>query len=194
MRNSRSYSRRGPTKEPYDSVLIVCEGGKSEPYYLNRLRDVYRLSSANIKITPADGTDPMTVVAYAEGLAAQDRYDRVCCVFDRDRHDNYDAALAKTAHCGFHAITSWPCFEFWILLHFRYSSAPLNSEQALAAVVKEYPKYAKGHKTVFDDLNDRLPSALKHGERLHTENIKNGSRNPATKMHELVQYLMKLKS
>ncbi len=41
--------RRGPKKQPYDRVLIVCEGAKTEPTYFRELCDHYQLSTANIE-------------------------------------------------------------------------------------------------------------------------------------------------
>jgi len=129
-RAARSYARRGPVRQPYDRALIVCEGKKTEPYYFTGLRLHYRLSSANIQIMPANGTDPLSIVSFAEDRLGD--YDRAFCVFDRDGHQNYDTAVAKVAQSmegrtgKLVAITSWPCFEFWILLHFSYSAAPFN--------------------------------------------------------------------
>ena len=57
-------------------------------------------------------------------------FDRIFCVFDRDGHQNYQQALDKIAGSPMgkkgklQAITSVPCFEIWILLHFGYSTAP----------------------------------------------------------------------
>jgi hypothetical protein len=195
VRRAESYARRGPKREPYDSVLIVCEGGKSEPNYLGRLREIHRLSMANIRITPADGTDPMSVVAFAEKECARIEYDRVFCVFDRDEHANYHAAVTRAANLPrFSAITSWPCFEVWILLHFIYSAAPRDRGALYNEVRRHYPGYTKGCKTVYDDLASQLEWALRHGRQLTSENSRSGSLNPATKMHDLVQYLIGLKS
>jgi len=202
VRGAKSYSRRGPVREPYDSVLIVCEGGKTEPNYLHGLRITYGLSSANIKITPADGTDPMSIVAFAEAESAQDTYDRVFCVFDRDGHSNYEAALQRVAQLPrFTPVTSWPCFEIWVLLHYRFSSAPFNTsgkESACDRVVREvrkhFPAYAKGHKAVFDELVPRLDGAMRHARMLQAHNLRSGSTNPSTRVHELVDYLIRLKA
>jgi hypothetical protein len=194
VRRAESYARREPRRAAYDSVLIVCEGGKTEPNYLERLRIVHRLSNANIRITPADGTDPMSIVAFAERELSRNDYDRVYCVFDRDEHNNYFDALRRiSALPKFFATTSWPCFEIWILLHFKYSTAPQNRHEALAELRKHYPAYSKGCKTVFDDMTPALERAVQHAERLQGENERNGSVNPATRMHELVTYLMGLK-
>jgi hypothetical protein len=52
-RGPETYVRRGPTREPYDVVLIVCEGAKTEPNYFKRLKLAYRLSNANIHVLQA---------------------------------------------------------------------------------------------------------------------------------------------
>src|SRR5882724_5542356 len=129
-RKRDSYARKGPQREQYSTVLIVCEGGKTEPRYLGQLCARYRLSNANIRITPADGTDPVSIVSYA--IAEMNGFDRAYCVFDRNGHDNYADALrqistSKEGREGrLFSITSWPCFEVWVLLHFLYSDAPFQ--------------------------------------------------------------------
>lgn len=136
----------------------------------------------------------MSIVAFAEREFSRNGYDRVYCVFDRDEHNNYFDALRRISILPkFFAATSWPCFEIWILLHFKYSTAPQNRHDAFAEVKKHYPAYAKGCKTVFDDLAHALERAVQRAERLQGENEKNGSVNPATRMHELITYLMGLK-
>lgn len=203
-RRPETYARRGPTREPYDVVLIVCEGTKTEPNYFGRLRTVYRLSSANIYITPADGSDPMSIVTYGEARLGD--FDRIYCVFDRDGHQNYDAALRRISNSDagrngkLVGITSWPCFELWALLHFRYSSAAFvasGGRSPCENVVRQLkdciPNYAKGHRTIFDDLAPHLNTGLQNAVRLANENAATGSTNPATRVHELVDYLLKLK-
>jgi len=39
--------RRKSRRAPYDRVLIVCEGSKTEPNYLQELIDCLELNSAN---------------------------------------------------------------------------------------------------------------------------------------------------
>jgi hypothetical protein len=205
-RGAETYARRTPALEPYETVLIVCEGSKSEPSYFNRLRAVYRLSNANVRITPADGTDPMSIVLFAEAEFERERYDRVFCVFDRDGHENFDAAVHQIEHSDrgragrFKAVTTWPCFEIWILLHFVFTSAPFNAagnesscERVIKALKQHFPNYAKGLKNIFDDLIPNLQRAIKHAQQLSRQNQKDGSVNPSTKVHDLVEYLVSLK-
>jgi hypothetical protein len=204
-RNAKSYARREPVREEYDYVLIVCEGQKTEPFYLQDLRSFYRLSNANIEITPASGSDPMSIVRFAEDRAGEG-YDRMFCVFDRNGHANYDQALRRVRDSALGqagkltAITSWPCFEFWLLLHYGYRSAAFEAaggrspcENAIRALLAHFPGYAKGHKTVFADLHDKMEAAIGHARRLANDNAQTGSTNPATLMHELVEYLRGLK-
>ncbi len=73
-RAARAYRRRDAVREPYDTVLIVCEGGKTEPEYFRGLRTVLRLSSANITVVPSHyGNDPVSVVKYAIETHKQDK-------------------------------------------------------------------------------------------------------------------------
>jgi RloB-like protein len=203
-RAAESYARRGPVRGPYDRVLIKCEGEKTEPRYFGGLRLHYRLSSANIEITPAHGTDPMSIVSFAETRLGN--YDRAYCVFDRDGHQNYDAAVGHVArsaerHAGkLVEITSWPCFEFWLLLHFGYSAAPFHragkkssGDQALSKLATHVPGYNKGLKNIYDLVAPKTPDAIQNAIRLQRENTRTRSTNLSTRVHELVQYLIALK-
>jgi hypothetical protein len=116
------------------SSLIVCEGSKTEPHYLSELREMWGIPHAWVSIKPSEGSSPVRVVQTAEKLYAQDAqmgdsFDQVFCVFDRDAHATFSAAVQRTRELKvnrkpFQAITSTPCFEFWFLLHFGYSDAP----------------------------------------------------------------------
>jgi hypothetical protein len=127
-------------------------------------------------------------------------------VFDRDGHDNYDQALSRIANSELgkagkmQAIISVPCFEVWVLLHFQYSTAPFakagansSCDQVLRELKKHFADYQKGHVNVYDKLASRLGDAMKHAARLAKHNDGTGSKNPATQMHVLVEYLRTLK-
>jgi hypothetical protein len=93
LRQPKSYRRRNPQREPYDYVLIVCEGEKTEPNYFHGLRRAYALSSANIEIVRPPAHDPLNIVAYAEKRLIEGSYDRAYCVFDRNGRAGFDTAL-----------------------------------------------------------------------------------------------------
>jgi hypothetical protein len=204
-RLARTFARREPKREPYDYILIVCEGAKTEPNYLQGLRTAYSLSSANIKIVH-DKTDPKSIVEYALTEMAKDDFDRAYCVFDRDGHQTYDKALQLIGQSDegkqgrLMAITSWPSFEIWILLHFAYTTAPFNAagrksagDRVLAEVLKRMAGYTKGGKGVFEALASKLETALTNAKKLEKHNATTKSNNPHTKVHLLVTALISLK-
>lgn len=201
------FQRRGPVREPYDVVLIVCEGAKTEPNYIQGLRVAFGLSSVNIRVIHPPGNDPVSIVRFAINQMKEDpEYDRGYCIFDRDQHANFDEA-ARTIDISplgranrLFAITSIPCFEIWILLHYRYTSGAYSAvagESACARVIRDirqhFADYQKGHKTAFMVLAPMLDQAIEHAQRLEKHNIATQSANPATRMHHLVSYLKDLK-
>lgn len=191
--------------------LIVCEGTKTEPHYLRELLDDLGIRPQVVRIAPNDGVSPDRVVAhavalYAEDAAAGDAFDTVYCVFDRDKHTTFDAAVQRTKDLGaegqpFVAITSTPCFEVWLLLHFGYIDQPFHAagrksvgDQVVSAlkIKPGFAKYGKGQKGVYGQLKDKLDDALTYAERLRRRGLATGSINPATNVDVLVKAIQKL--
>ncbi|MCP4995719.1 MAG: RloB domain-containing protein [Gammaproteobacteria bacterium] len=204
-RRDKDLKRRGPKREAYDRVLIICEGEKTEPFYFQDLCAHYHLSSANIEVTPADGSSPVTVVKSAKRHQKQEKrqgeqFDRVYCVFDRDEHPNYDAACDQAKANGFELVTSVPCFEYWLLLHFEYTAAPFSktgartaAENVVSKLRHHIPDYGKGKFGLFSQLIDHLETAKKRAVRGIHEVEKTGEENPSTRVYELVDYLQRIK-
>ena len=128
-RAAAQLRRRGPQREPYSTVLVVCEGERTEVEYLKGLCSALRLSWANITVV-GRGTDPVSVVRFAvEKAQREGGWDHVYCVFDRDRHADFPQATnqlrqATLEGTQFHGGITNPCFEFWILLHFEDARRP----------------------------------------------------------------------
>ncbi|WP_083394363.1 RloB domain-containing protein [Atopomonas hussainii] len=101
----------------------------------------------------------------------------------------------------FKEITSTPCFELWFILHFTYTSSPLESAglkscgaRTLEELEKYWPDYTKGANGSFNYLLTKLETAKVFGARLLAESERTGSINPLTKVHELVSYLQQIKN
>lgn len=209
-RNRQSLNRRGPRREPYDRVLIVCEGEKTEPNYLIELISQWKLSSANVKITGDGGSAPESVIEYAiQRFEASPDYDRVYCVIDRDSHPNFSEAVErvkqktltlregrkKLGKAHFEAIVSIPCFEYWILLHYRYSTAPMARFADVRPWLHQIPEladYDKGRKRLFALTEPKLQTALTNAERANREAAEANTDNPTTQMPNLIRYLREL--
>lgn len=209
-RSREALKRREPRREPYDRVLIVCEGSKTEPSYLRELIAHHQLSSANVQITGEGGSAPNSVVEYAIELFEKDPdYNSVFCVFDRDGHSSYDAAVQrvrdstlvrrqgrkKLGVARFEAITSVPCFEYWILLHFQYSTAHMprfaDVEPRLRAV-PALAEYSKGAQGLYAKTQDHLQVALANADRANRAALDAATNNPTTRVPELIRYLLQL--
>jgi hypothetical protein len=133
-------------------------------------------------------------------------YDCAYCVFDRNGHENYEAALRKISDSRagregrLIGIPSWPCFEVWLLLHFTYTTAPFNPtssksscDMVVRALRQHLPAYSKGQANIFESVSNKLDDALKNADLLEQHNRGSASSNPATRMHLLVEYLIALK-
>lgn len=209
-RDRPTLRRRGPVREAYDRVLIVCEGSKTEPNYLTELISRHQLSSANVKITGEGGSAPNSVVDLAIELFEKDRdYNRVFCVFDRDGHARFDDAVQrvrdktlvrrdgkrKLDNARFEAITSTPCFEYWILLHFQYTTAQMHRFADVHPRLRAVPalaSYAKGELGLFARTREHLQTALDNADRANNAARATGTDNPTTRMPELIRYLQQL--
>lgn len=153
-----TLQRQISSREPYDVVLIICEGGKTEPNYLGSLCASLKLKTANIQIQ-GKGADPLTLVEYAIEASKKNDHDRIYCFFDKDQHAHYDAAIKKIHSLRenkknaipIYAITSVPSFEYWILLHFEDTRRPYEDSKQLLNELKKYIKdYQKDSEDIFE--------------------------------------------
>lgn len=212
-RDSAALQRQKQNRAQNKRYLIVCEGTKTEPHYFHELREYLRIRPQVVRIAPNDGVSPDRVVAHAlalyeEDATGGDAYDTVYCVFDRDRHSTFDAAVQRTRDLSdagkpLVAITSTPCFEVWLLLHFGYTDQPFHAagkksvgDQVVAALKTKpgFAKYGKGQKGIFNLLENNLDDALCNSEQLRKHCLATGSVNPATDVDQLVLALRALVS
>ncbi|MBF0188510.1 MAG: RloB domain-containing protein [Magnetococcales bacterium] len=145
LRLTPQPAKRGTTtgnRDPQKKILIVTEDEKSAPYYLREIRDSFKLTATQVKVSGESGSDPMSVYKhgvklYEASRKADDPFDALFFVFDRDTHSQYGEALAtidtyskkRNAPKTVKAITSLPCFEYWFLLHSPHHSRT-NPHQA----------------------------------------------------------------
>ena len=208
-RSAHQLARRKAKRSPYAKVLIVCEGEKTEPNYFNSLKDYYGLNSANVEVTGDCGSDPRSILTlakqrYREAKDAGDSFDKVYCVFDKDNHTTYNEAIDQISRATpkntYIATTSVPCFEYWLLLHYNcttrsYESLPGNSacNQVVSELKTYIPGYSKGQADLFPALIDQLERARNYAERALLAAESNHTDNPTTGVHELVDFLQKIK-
>ncbi|MEJ7928866.1 RloB family protein [Ramlibacter sp. AN1015] len=158
-------------------------------------------SSAAVEFAHCGRTDPLGIVESA--VRRSSGYERVYCVIDRDSHANFDEAIAAAAgHAKVSVLASYPCFEYWLLLHFGYTRAPFQragNNSAADCVIQELRRkvgmteYSKGGtKDLFRLLLDRLPEARTRAEQSLRDAEADGEKNPSTPLHRLIDTLEEL--
>lgn len=75
MARSRPLSRRAGTATEAETIIIVCEGEKTEDIYFNGVRREYRLATARIKFIGLGAVWPHRETAFANA----DQLDRQKC-------------------------------------------------------------------------------------------------------------------
>jgi hypothetical protein len=213
MKTGRSFNRaasaytRAPKspKATGNTFLIVTEGEKTEPHYFEALRKRLGLSSAEVVVVHPEGTDPLTLTKEAAALREARKqqaktsllaaYDEVWVVFDLEKKHDPRRKLAKEAMAlkeaeGIRFAESDPSFEFWLLLHEEYTTAPLADSAAVTKRLKKHwLNYDKGM-TPSAEFLEKLPTAIAHAERCRKHHHDAaGDRNPSTDVDRLAKIL-----
>ena len=218
-RSPRDLKRNNTSrKSPYDKILIVCEGKKTEKLYFESLIRKHNLSTVTVR---HEGSAPISVVNGAVKLFEEnknknknkkineDPYDKIYCVFDQDNHDSFKKAIDKihTLNNGkkfknkIFPIISVRQFEFWLLLHFQPTAKPFNNGDDLIRELKKHEfmrDYEKGTVSYYEKLGeDRYLKAKIEAERINSEHKQNKSddsyANPSTNVYKLTEVLRNMR-
>jgi RloB-like protein len=196
-------------------ILIVTEGSKTEPLYLEEIRAAHQLHSANVAVQPGQlGTAPIQVVRYARQLFEEGdlhkgirprSFDQVYAVFDRDDHESYFNALDLAQALDgklrnedkqpvtFKAIASIPSFELWLLLHHEDVHAPIHRDEVMTRLKQHIPGYEKGTGGAFATTRSLLETATQRAQALAAKFNAYSDPEPFTALHELVTVLNTLR-
>ncbi len=215
-RQLRRTAIKEARRASYARILIVTEGSKTEPLYLEEIRAAHQLHSTNVAVQPGQlGTAPIQVVRYAQQLFEEGdlvkgirprNFDQVYAVFDRDEHDSYFNALGlaqsldgklrsdEGQRVSFKAIASVPSFELWLLLHYEDVQAPIHRDEVTARLKLHIAGYDKGAGGAFATTRDRLEAATLRAQALAAKFNAHTDPEPFTALHELVTLLTTLRA
>lgn len=190
-----SFNRSKSRFKPQPTILVICEDSKSGLNYLKDASSHFHVA-AQIEILNCGRTDPKGIIE--EALARQTDFDQVYCVIDRDSHPSFKEAvtLAKASQkvC---VIASFPCFEFWLLLHFGHSRKPYSavgnnsSADLLIKDLRKHPimeKYNKGNEQQIFNLllGEKFALARSLAPIILSAAIADDNLNPSTQLHILI--------
>jgi hypothetical protein len=210
----RSLRRKAATRKSADRILIICEGSKTEPQYLDEIRKEQRLPTAYVYVIgAAEGNDPLSIVNYAEklfvngdphrGLEPQ-TFDQIVVVFDRDDHHSYHSALSRATklHLSmknnikikvpFEVCSSVPCFELWLLLHYESVLAPVHRTVVYQRLKQHIGGYEKGDQGLWKRTKEHLATASARASHLAKKTSRTNDDGPYTDIHVLVDRLLHL--
>jgi hypothetical protein len=202
-RQARALARKKPQRPPYDRLLIVTEGAKTEPLYFDDIRKQKRISSAHIEVIQSPlGTQPRQVVDSAEAKFKETKaFERVYAVFDRDDHPTYADALARARQLDnmlknderkavrFYAVPSVPCFELWLLLHFQPVHAFNHRTEVMAKLGQRIAGYTKGRTGIYALTEPLIDAAAARAVHLRGQFQPDGGVDPYTDVDGLVATL-----
>ena len=206
--------RKAATRKSADRILIICEGSKTEPQYLDEIRKEQRLPTADVYVVGAtEGNDPLSVVNYAEKFFLKGdphrrieprAFDQVVVVFDRDDHHSYQQALTRAsqlhlkmknsikAKVPFEVCASVPCFELWLLLHFESVLQPIHRIEVYQRLKQHIERYEKCDHGLWKQTKANLDTANQRALHLAGQRTRNNDAGPYTDMHTLVERLLNL--
>jgi hypothetical protein len=140
---------------------------------------------------------PLTLVEQADRLKQQANqrarrerdsfldYDEVWCVFDVDEHPKLNEAGQLASARGIELAVSNPCFELWLLIHFRESPGARHRHHLQHMLAGFLPKYDKH--LDFATLQGGVHDATLRAARLDRDAEEEGEpgRNPTTGVYRL---------
>ncbi|ADL00264.1 RloB family protein [Brevundimonas subvibrioides] len=183
----RKVSYREPRKQK--SILVVCDGERTEADYFRNWRSVLGPSRLVIRNELVrSGGNPLRAVRAAIRLKGREgSFHEVWCVCDIDDAPAADIVKA-VGLAGRNQITlcmSKRCFEVWIGLHYGKHANHLScGASAVAHVRKFIPDYAKDLKIApFRQLFPLTQVALANAAWLRAQDVS----DPATDVDYLVQ-------
>lgn len=193
MAKFKSIDRKVGTKRPHKTVLIVCEGARTEPDYF----ESFRLSK--VVKTVGTGTNTLSLVREALRLSQDQAYDEVWCVFDRDSFPraNVTAAFKLMKQQKFKAAFSNEAFELWYVLHFQYLDTENTRAQYCEMLSQAMgQKYQKNNPGMYDLLLDKQGKAIQSAKKLDKQIPLIGGNEadckPRTSVYKLVERLNQL--
>jgi hypothetical protein len=191
---NKTFARKPPSEEPKTTMLILCEDSKSALVYLKKAKSNYGLSNITVKY---EDTCPEKAVKFA--IKNKRQYDKIyCCIDGGDEHARFDSALElATSEENIYIIASYPCFEFWLLLHFQktrkgYAKGKIGSKAVIADLKKEagmasYDKTSENTKGLFKQLQGKLDTAIINAKWAEQEAKKDDNKNPSTDLYILLE-------
>ncbi|CRL15229.1 hypothetical protein NIT7645_02277 [Phaeobacter italicus] len=183
----KARKKRHPAAQK--TLRVFCEGAKTEPYYIRGYLSEFRASNraAVVEIQPTRKNTPVQLVDEAIKLKKSPRSlpnDEFWVVYDRESVAKYSRskhseAWQKAQKSGVNIALSNVCFEFWLLLHLKDTSASYSSyddfykNSSFSAEVQKIcgKPYSKSSAVLFDNLKAGIADARARAQKVNAAGI-----------------------
>jgi len=209
-RAGRLKRERRKIREYKNSILIICEGEKTEPEYFEK----FPITNINV-VTIGIGKSNIAliedaIVVWKKNADEGKYFERLWCVFDRDDFPlrNYNQAFKsilseetrlnkkfrkKTGrNVNINIAYSNQAFELWYLLHFDYINTALDRSQYQEMLSQRMNRrYKKNDPNMYSLLSKSQDFAIKNAKKLKASinmALKH-NHNPSTTVYKLVEEL-----
>ena len=135
MAGGQRGRRTRPHREPARRILVVTEGTRTEPQYVEGLNRYLRSKGATATVKPVSvGKDPLKVVQKCvekrdEAIHNEKDYDDCVCLVDVDEHQTLSAAVRLAEQEKILLLISNLKFETWLRWHAEDKRSALTSAQ-----------------------------------------------------------------
>lgn len=188
VRNKDRMPRRGgPFLQPRDRILVLCCGTTEVEYFKAFVQNI-RNPSVTVKVKEGKVSAPLGLANEGSSLPDRENYDQVWCVADVDQFDVSTVHQAVEKSHGLELALSNPCFELWLLLHFREWNRHEDTCQKLGDRVRKHvPTYNKHIE--FHRFDDGVPMAVERAKRMRGTG--HPPRNPSTTVWRVIEAISK---
>ncbi len=205
MRGS-NQKRQIKTKNEKKRLLLICEGSRTEPLYFYDLWQDKRNRKVVVEIPKCKDTEPIKLVKFADKYFSNKKYcyDEIYIIFDKDEHTSYSEAISislkkdKTLKNDFNelvdfiAIPSNPCFELWLLLHYRDIFVIIDRKQIFDYLKNYIPDYSKSMCKIYKITRNNLPIACNRATKMNNTSNPNSNKKCYSGVVNLVNRLLEL--
>lgn len=202
-------------------VWVFAEGELTEPQYVDLVKDLQPERRNDVHIvndsrrdggrrgSGGGGSDRKPSDLVEAAIVLKRRLDQeasragvpdslmpaVWCIFDRDRHEGIDEAIARALGSGVNVAFSHPCFELWRLLHHQPYTATFGGvcDDAARRLPFAVGMTAQQRKAVsMDQIQGGFVEARKRAIRIndqHGDHVPISQRDPYTDVWAFVEDL-----
>lgn len=184
-------ARNKPLRKTRPRILILCEGEKTEPFYFKGLKSDpahKNLTSVIVigdtKFNTARELIDQAIREQKSAVREGNSYFEIWVVIDKDGYtkhpESFDRARIHNINIAFSSVA----FEFWILLHFKYTTKVFpKCDELISYLKKEYlPEYEKKGQ-IYDMIKDKTCTAIENAKKIRKTSPDLDSSSPPYKIN-----------